>query len=752
MIGKILSNFTIQNKVSISQYIAAGISCLFIFFAIKNVPTLDYFYPIISVYLLVLYVFPRSWLLLLIPLTLLCDFAPYTGRFIFNEFDILLLATLAVIFMNTKIDLTFPKRKGLIFTLAFLLIYCQINWLDIAPKLLTSAYENFYYEKHYGFKIIKSLLYGFVFALIIRSQLHENKNLTRTYLFIGSLLTTIVLFIIILWEKHVFDLTLSFSGLLRTLAKILDFSGSYRVTGLMSDMHTGGEAIDGLFALIAPILLTAVFYYKKLSIKIVFILSTPLLCYCVLVGYTRSTYVAVAFSFCYICYIHYRNMQLTNRITKTFILLSISNTIFCYLLFFNIGFFALFPITLLLVFPTVHLIHKLNKFQYLLLLWLTNSISLAGLIYFHFNNQWLNPSFIGLGIIVACSGLLGVFSHKMIEYFPKENTKNEIILSYPTILITAFIIYIATSGTKISTRLDTIEVDMQSRLSHWINVINSGSWPLSKIIFGQAAGSYSKNYALSQPEILSQVGFLRINSDNFTTALQIHGGDDLKFGQRIMLEPNQNYQLSMMTKASEKTKIVWNYCERNMIVQERYNQNCSKSRQVTNNDGDWQLLTFSFNSGNVGEKSKIARWPTLLYLQIQSPSSMVSIKSISLINKNTSHELIQNNQFERGLDHWFFYNDYQHLPWHIKNTALELFYYGGIVGLFCFIVLVIIAINNSKAFDPVFGQITTAILLAWLALGLFGSPIDSAKASWFFWALLMAQSMGPIVKKTCPSS
>ena len=556
-----------------------------------------------------------------------------------------------------------------------------------------------------------------------------------------------MLFVIILWEKQVFDITLSFSGLLHTLAKILDFSGSYRVTGLMSDMHTGGEAIDGLFALMAPILLTAAFYYKKLSIKIIFIFSIPLLCYCVLVGYTRSTYAAVAISFSYIFYIQYRNMKFNNLISKTFIFLGISNTLFCYLLFFNVGFFALFPITLLLLFPALHLFFKLNKNQYLLLLGFINSISLAGLIYFHFNNQWLNPSFIGLGIIVACSGLLGVFSHQMITSFPKEKTKNVMVLSYPSILITAFILYIATSGTKISTRLDTIEVDMQSRLSHWSNVINSGYWPLSKIILGQPAGSYPKNYALSQPEVLSQVGFLRINTDNLNPALQIHGGDDLNFGQRITLEPNQNYQLSMRSKSSEKTKVVWNYCERNLIVQERYNPNCSKSRQVTSDDGDWQLLTFNFNSGNVGEKSKIARWPTLLYLQIQSPSAKVSIASISLVNQNTNIELIKNSRFERGLDNWFFYNDYQHLPWHIKNTAIELFYYGGVVGLLCFIVLVIIAINNRKTFDPVLGKVTTAILLSWLALGLFGSPIDSAKASWFFWTLLLAQAMGTTSKK-----
>ena len=43
--------------------------------------------------------------------------------------------------------------------------------------------------------------------------------------------------------------------------------------------------------------------------------------------------------------------------------------------------------------------------------------------------------------------------------------------------------------------------------------------------------------------------------------------------------------------------------------------------------------------------------------------------------------------FEQGLDYWFFYNDFAHLPWHIKNTWLHVWYELGWIGLILFATL-----------------------------------------------------------------
>ena len=61
-----------------------------------------WFLPLAGIYLFLLLVLPRLWLVVLPVATVSLDFTPWTGRFVYNEFDLLFLITLASGFLYNR--------------------------------------------------------------------------------------------------------------------------------------------------------------------------------------------------------------------------------------------------------------------------------------------------------------------------------------------------------------------------------------------------------------------------------------------------------------------------------------------------------------------------------------------------------------------------------------------------------------------------------------------------------------------------
>ena len=102
--------------------------------------------------------------------------------------------------------------------------------------------------------------------------------------------------------------------------------------------------------------------------------------------------------------------------------------------------------------------------------------------------------------------------------------------------------------------------------------------------------------------------------------------------------------------------------------------------------------------------------------------------------------LLENSNFDQGLDHWFFYNDFQHLPWHIKNIYLSIYYQLGIIGLilFAFMLFNVININRNDIVTTALQIFLISYCLGLFSFGLFGDPLDSVRASTPFFMLLFA--------------
>ena len=86
------------------------------------------------------------------------------------------------------------------------------------------------------------------------------------------------------------------------------------------------------------------------------------------------------------------------------------------------------------------------------------------------------------------------------------------------------------------------------------------------------------------------------------------------------------------------------------------------------------------------------------------------------------------------MDHWFFYNDFAHLPWHIKNTWLQAWYDTGAIGSALLALLLVLALASAgraprESPAPALGIALLGIAL----LGLFGTPLDSPRVAWLFY-------------------
>ncbi len=744
-----MSETTIPNKPLIARQLFTAFIVMMLFACTYFIPNTKILLPLVIIYAVLIYFCPKAWLLILPTLTIAVDLTPLTGRFIFNELDILLLVTISLAFLKEKINLSSERFITFIPILIFLSILCWLDWTSIIPTLFSPSMVNPYYGQNFSFKIVKSALYGFFLAVIFRHQLKNNIRLTIDLLFRGAILAAFVLFLTILWERGTLGLIYSKEGLFRVFSSLFNFSDSYRVTGMMSDMHTGGEAIDGVFAVLIPITLAACFYYRHFLSKITALVTLACVCYAVLVGYTRSTYAAIALAIIYFCWHQLKNERYLNIISPSLIISILGMILANFFLFTHIGFYALIPISLMMCFPFLQTYLPNIKWLRVSSLIAISAIAIFMMLYLHFNSRWITPSAISIIIILLASFSLGCISQIFVHFLPNNKRFNIAFISYTVIFLSAFVLYIALNGTQITQRFETINKDLQGRFSHWSNVINSANWNFSSSMFGQRAGSYPLNYAISYPDFIFNVGSIAVKTKNESSVLVLGGGDDMKLGQRILLQPNTNYQFTLKAKTHKKALFYLAYCERNILTQQAYNPNCVNNILTIHPTHDWHSYTINFNSKTIGNRHYIERKPTLLFIQNKSLGSALEIQKISLTGIGQRFELIKNNEFNYGLDQWFFYDDFQHLPWHIKNMALEVFYNSGTIGLIVVILIFIQAFRHKNDFyHPLVGHTISTILLTWILLGFFGSPIDSTRASWLFFTLFFALSMGRVsIKK-----
>ncbi|GGC97240.1 hypothetical protein GCM10011396_50930 [Undibacterium terreum] len=236
-----------------------------------------------SGYVLALRRWPRAWLPAMLAVLPVLDFAPFSGWFFFDEFDLLVLLTLAGLLWRRPCSeksylFSVPAQcllGGFVVSVAVsVLIACYPY-----PAWDANAFSN-YYSPYNALRVGKGVLYAILLLPFLRDALQQNAVKTYRAMAFGMVIGTLAAAAVVIWER------LSFPGL-------WNFNSGYRVVGPFSGMHTGGAYVEAYFATAMPFVLWWTLKSRRWLHRgfgaAVFVIG----CYAMLVTYARGGYVAL---------------------------------------------------------------------------------------------------------------------------------------------------------------------------------------------------------------------------------------------------------------------------------------------------------------------------------------------------------------------------------------------------------------------------------------------------------------------------
>ncbi|OZG73422.1 hypothetical protein BTA51_10375 [Hahella sp. CCB-MM4] len=698
----------------------------------------------LAVYAAILLAVPYGWLILLPVFCVTINLAPYTGRFIFNELDLVFLVTVGAAGIRSG----FSREWKSFFPGWLVLAYILLILVPVATvpygELLFPSKGNPYYSSLYYYQVAKGILIGFVLSLYLRQEVLDNPVRTMKSLVVGAWLASVALFMIVLWERGTLELLLTSTDPYKIANSFLNLSTTYRVTGLLADMHTGGESLDGWFLLLLPLNLLGIFVFRTQKPKLMSVLCLGFVFYCVVMGFTRATYAASAISIAvFVALALYRNSRAGKsavpHVSLVEFILFTGFALGLWFVYKVTGFYVLIAGGVLLFggLAVARNRDRLGQFYWLGLV--AVALMAAFINYDSFvDSKWVDDSpenrirlLVGTAVIIALSAFL----------YGRQKVQNGRLYLYANLftLMLAFALCLVLGGSRIQTRMETVENDWQTRMNHWSSVIASSPWSWSDHIFGNGLGSFTANYLVYNPDLVREVGSFSIYESGLDgQVLTIGPGGDQVIGQRVKADAGQDYQVDIEARASDEMEIRVAFCERNLIIFDRWDVNCSGKTLSINPADEFESYTVKLNAKNVGKPPAIGKLPTLFIVRPKKGESLLEVKSVS-ISAPSGKALLENGNFEAGMDHWFFYHDFKHLPWHIKNIYLSIYYQLGALGILLFFLMFATLMKRSIRSSGEHSMLwvaTASMVVSYLAFGMFGDPLDSPRVNWMFYLLL----------------
>ncbi len=336
-----------------------------------------------------------------------------------------------------------------------------------------------------------------------------------------------------------------------------------------------------------------------------------------------------------------------------------------------------------------------------------------------------------LGFIVEIFILFFLF---YLHYKPDFLSKITLLMSgfIAIVLIISFSVF---RGEFINKRINNINNDFDVRMIHWQDAISMMNNNFSTKLLGMGLGSYPRTYYILNSENVRPASSLIIKESE-QEYLRISKGDPLYMGQYIDIQSHKMYILKYDQRTGGNAKLSVSICEKSLL----YSFECnwlSATKLLSNNE--WQHVEILFNMGDVGEERgafQVSR-PVQLALNHGSGNGYLEIDNIKLTDE-FGQNIISNGGFEQGLDRWFFSTE-NHMPWHIKNLWVYVFFEQGVLGLFSFCVLVVLALVNLKSRimeGDYFACILISSLCGFFVVSVVASPFDAPRLTLLFFIIL----------------
>lgn len=195
----------------------------------------------LALYMGALWLWPLSWLVVLPAALPLLDLAPWSGRFFFDEFDLLLLATTATLLLRGRHwpRAGRPPAWPLLMLSALSLLISLLLGLGSPPAVDANAFSS-YWSPYNSLRVAKGFAWGGMLFLLLRLSRPEPAPLAGR-LALGMGIGLLGVGLVGVWERWLF-------------AGFANDEHTYRIVSTFSSMHTGGGHIEAYLAAALPFL------------------------------------------------------------------------------------------------------------------------------------------------------------------------------------------------------------------------------------------------------------------------------------------------------------------------------------------------------------------------------------------------------------------------------------------------------------------------------------------------------------------
>ncbi len=550
---------------------------------------------------------PQAMLIALPAALPLLDLAPWSGHFLFDEFDLLLLISVCIGYARLA---PAPRRahpdplpRLAMWLLALTYAIALARGLLPLPAADANAWHH-YYSHYNALRIAKGALWALLLYGLFDRLRHALPGFA-TRLAQGMVLGLAGTVAVVLWER------LAFPGL-------TNFADVYRVTGPFSQMHTGGADLEAYLTLTLPFLLYLVLARRGLLTKVAGGALLVAATYAMMVTFARIGHAAYA-------------------------------------------------VTLLLA---------------LALWWRARNRQAGGL--------------------------------------PPRAAVAALALGALTIAV-AWPIW---HGPFAQARLARTGADLATRIEHWRATLSLRDADWATTAFGMGLGRYPQTHAWRAET--GRAATYRIETEGDDAYLRLGAGSPLYVEQFVAIRPGEDYRLDLALRSRDAgAALTLSLCEKWLLTSAR----CTFQRVPVPTAGDWVVLTdLHLASGEIGEAPWYAPRTVKLSLYNADRGTVLDVDRVRLVAAD-GRELLQNGDFARGMDHWFFSVD-NDLPWHIWSLPVHLLFEQGVLGLTAFAAFFLLALLRSGRAawrgDALAGALFAA-LAGWVVLGSLDSLVDSPR-------------------------
>lgn len=305
-----------------------------------------------------------------------------------------------------------------------------------------------------------------------------------------------------------------------------------------------------------------------------------------------------------------------------------------------------------------------------------------------------------------------------------------------------------------SSRVSTAGSDFSYRLDHWQEALDMMEDDLPTSLFGMGLGTFPDTYfwknthgevpATFRYEQEGTNHFLRLAPPIYKAGF----GETIRILQRVALEPASTYRLSIdVRRSADQVNLDIAICERLLL----YPQNCIYPKlKLLPADGKWHRYEVIMDSGRLGARPWLRQAPIQIALAVEGKKAVADIDNLSLVNRQTGKELIRNGTFSADNDGWFFSSDRHHLPWHVKNLFLNIYFEMGLFGLGALSLLVgvvMLRLGEKALTGDIQDGVAFASLAGFLLVGLFDSLLDVPRIAILFFLILLISRIRPVRRK-----